>query len=89
MRNGHFVFNDALFPQLNSLLKSKKDRDKYSESKELVFTACFYIFFRVLVLDNGLIMEFGSPSKLLDLKGYFYSMACDARVNVMSINSDS
>lgn len=57
--------------------------------KELVFIACFYIFFRVLVLDNGLIMEFGPPYKLVDLKGYFYSMVCDARVNVMSINSDS
>ncbi len=38
-----------------------------------------HLHFRMLVLDNGRIVEFDSPAKLLaDSKTVFYSMAKDA-----------
>ena len=41
-----------------------------------------------MVLENGSIVEFDSPNKLLDQRGHFYVMVRDARLNVTSINSD-
>lgn len=39
--------------------------------------------FRVMVLDNGQIKEFDSPSSLLnDSQSLFYNMAKDAGINV-------
>lgn len=41
-----------------------------------------------MVLENGCIVEFDSPSQLLALRGQFYIMVRDSRLNVVSINSD-
>ena len=39
----------------------------------------FYVLFRVMVLDAGLIKEFDSPQTLLaDTNGIFFAMAHDA-----------
>jgi len=41
---------------------------------------------RVMVLDNGSIVEFDSPIKLLEQRGLFYDMTRNAKLNVLSIN---
>jgi len=42
-----------------------------------------YFNFRVMVLDNGEIMEFDAPNTLLnDSKSLFYSMARDAGIQL-------
>jgi len=38
----------------------------------------FPLFYRVLVLDRGEVVECGSPDDLLQEKGIFYSMAKDS-----------
>lgn len=38
------------------------------------------LFHRVMVLDAGKIVEFDSPSKLLQQKGHFYAMVKDAGI---------
>ncbi|XP_067039421.1 multidrug resistance-associated protein 1-like isoform X2 [Acropora muricata] len=43
---------------------------------------------RVMVLDNGSIIEFDSPNSLIARRGQFYSMVRDARINFMSVNPD-
>lgn len=43
---------------------------------------CWHIFLlhRVMVLDAGQIVEFDTPSNLLEKRGHFYSMAKDAGI---------
>ncbi|XP_015764590.1 PREDICTED: multidrug resistance-associated protein 1-like [Acropora digitifera] len=43
---------------------------------------------RVMVLDNGSIIEFDSPNSLIARRGQFYSMVRDARINFTSVNPD-
>lgn len=38
------------------------------------------VFFRIMVLSSGKIVEFDSPSLLLEKKGVFYDMAKDAKL---------
>lgn len=40
----------------------------------------FLLGFRVMVLDKGQIVEYGSPEELLQKSGPFYSMAKEAGV---------
>ncbi|XP_061766165.1 canalicular multispecific organic anion transporter 1 [Nerophis ophidion] len=42
---------------------------------------------RVMVLDSGRIVEFDSPSRLLEKQGHFYSMAKDAGITQAEITS--
>lgn len=44
------------------------------------------LIFRVMVLDNGSIVEFDSPTKLLEQRGLFYDMTRNAKLNIMPIN---
>lgn len=46
----------------------------------------FVFVFRVMVLENGSIVEFDSPNTLLEQRGLFYDMTRNARVNRMPIN---
>ena len=49
--------------------------------KELtIVMQLFFISIRVIVLEAGEIVEFGTPRDLLDSKGKFYGMAKDARL---------
>ena len=43
-------------------------------------SAAFFLFLRVMVLKEGTVAEFDSPSKLLSHKGLFYLMAKDAGI---------
>ena len=38
------------------------------------------VFYRILVLEAGRIVEFGAPRELLERKGNFYGMAKDAGI---------
>ena len=46
--------------------------------KELTIVMQFLYAFRIIVLEAGEIVEFGTPQDLLDSKGKFYGMAKDA-----------
>ena len=37
---------------------------------------------RVMVLDEGKIVEFDTPGKLLELRGLFYRLVTDAGLNI-------
>lgn len=47
----------------------------------------FLLCFRIMVLDNGKIVEYGSPQELLRNSGPFYLMAKE--VGIESVNSTS
>lgn len=37
-----------------------------------------HVFYRIMVLDDGKIIEFDSPNKLITQQGHFYSLVKDA-----------
>lgn len=49
-------------------------------SKTCISFFFFFFYFRVMVLDHGEIVEYGSPEELLKKHGQFYSMAKEAGI---------
>lgn len=46
-----------------------------------------FLFHRVMVLNAGKIVEFDSPTNLLEIQGHFYAMAKDAGITVPDITA--
>lgn len=53
----------------------------FTDFLDLLVTIFFFfisLFYRVLVLERGEVVECGTPDQLLQEKGIFYSMAKDS-----------
>ena len=78
-------FDNATVVTIAHRLNTIMDYDRYVMTEPLLiiliklrFVFLEILYFRVIVLDNGYIVEFDSPERLLECKGMFYNMAKDA-----------
>lgn len=80
----------CIWPKLYiKLIKAHGAKDKirsrteglWEEGRLVSLTLFFTLYFRIMVLDNGKIVEYGSPEELLSNSGPFYLMAKEAGVD--------